>query len=64
LQEIWKRDRSAFPNTVRADRGLWREDLLGEIFGLNRDGVFLPYKVKGHNLAVGYFTEEANPKEG
>jgi hypothetical protein len=41
LQEIWKRDRSAFPNTVRADPGLWREELLGEIFGLNRDGVSL-----------------------
>jgi hypothetical protein len=64
LQEIWKRDRSAFPNTVRADPGSWREELLGEIFGLNRDWVSLPYKVKGHNLAVGYFTKKANPKEG
>jgi hypothetical protein len=26
--------------------------------------VSLPYKVKGHNLAKGYFTKEANPKEG
>jgi hypothetical protein len=63
LQEIWKKDQSAFPNTVRADSGLWREDLLGEIFGLNRDGVSLPYEVKGHNLAKSYFTKEANPKE-
>jgi hypothetical protein len=52
------------PNTVRANPGLWREDLLGEIFGLNRDGVSLPYKVKGHNMAKSYFTKEANPKEG
>jgi hypothetical protein len=38
--------------------------LLGEIFGLNRDGLSLPYKVKGHYLAKSYFTKEAIPKEG
>jgi hypothetical protein len=64
LQEIWKKDRSAFPNTIRADPTAWREHLMGEVFGLERDGVALPYKVRGHNYAEEYFVKEANPKEG
>jgi hypothetical protein len=54
----------AFPNTIRADPASWREHLLEEVFGLNRDGVAVPYKVKGHNYAEKYFVKEANSKEG
>jgi hypothetical protein len=53
-----------FPNTIRANPTLWREDLLGEVFGLERDEVALFYKMKGHNYAAEYFMRDANPKEG
>jgi hypothetical protein len=64
LQEIWGKDRSAFPNTIRADPALFREDLLGKVFGIKRDGVPLPVKVKGFNYAAKYFTYDPNTKEG
>jgi hypothetical protein len=64
LQEIWKKDRSAFPNTVKANLELWNVKILAEVFGLCREGLGLPYKVKGHNLAKSYFTTEPNLKEG
>ena len=64
LQEVWGKDRSVFPNTVRANPALWREDLMGRVFGLERDGVPLASKVKGHNYAAEYFTCDLNLKEG
>jgi hypothetical protein len=37
---------------------------MGKVFGLERDGVPLPSKVKGFNHAAKYFTWDLNPKEG
>jgi hypothetical protein len=64
LQEIWKKDRSAFPNTVRANPELVNEKMIAEVFGICREGLGLPYKVKGHNYAKDYFTSDAHMKEG
>jgi hypothetical protein len=64
LQEIWRKDRSAFPNTVRANPELWKENMIAEVFGICREGLGLPYKVKGHNYAKNYFTSKAHTKEG
>jgi hypothetical protein len=64
LQEIWRKDRSAFPNTVRANPDLWKENMIAEVFGICREGLGLPYKVKGHNYAENYFTGKAHTKEG
>jgi hypothetical protein len=56
LQEVWKKDRSAFPKTVRADPELWNKKMIAKVFGICREGLGLPYKVKGYNLAKNYFT--------
>jgi hypothetical protein len=47
LQEIWKKDRLAFPNTMRANPELWNEKMIAEVFSIYREVLGLPYKVKG-----------------
>jgi hypothetical protein len=42
LQKIWKKDRSAFSNTVRANPELWNEKMIAEVFGICKEGLGLP----------------------
>ena len=64
LTEVWCRDPAGFPNTIRSMSETWREDLMGKVFGLERDGVPLPTKIKGTNYAAEFFSCPLNPKEG
>jgi hypothetical protein len=64
LQEIWSKDRLAFSNTIRADPALWREDLLGKVFGIETDGVALQVKLKGFNYAAEYFSVTQTRRRG
>jgi hypothetical protein len=64
LQEIWRKDMSTFPSTVRANPDVWKEDMIAKVLGICREGLGLPYKVKGHNYVKKYFTGKAHTKEG
>ena len=64
LYEIWTKNDSEFPNSIRANPKKWREDLFESIFGLEADGVALPKWIKGFNVAVSYFKKGADSREG
>jgi hypothetical protein len=36
LKEIYNKDMSAFPSTVRANPNLWKERLIAEVFGISK----------------------------
>jgi hypothetical protein len=38
--------------------------MIAKVLGIFREGLGLPYKVKGHNYAKKYFTSKAHSKEG
>jgi hypothetical protein len=64
LQEIYKKDMSAFPSTGGANPDLWKEELIADIFGISKVGMGMPQRVPAVNHALKYFASSAHKKEG
>jgi hypothetical protein len=56
VQEIYKKDMSAFPSTVWANPDLWKEELIAEGFGISKVGMGMPQKVPAVNHVLKYFS--------
>jgi hypothetical protein len=53
-----------FPNTVRANPEVWKEELIAEIFKISKEGKGMPVQLPPVNNALSHFLVKAQFKEG